>query len=580
VFAVGGNGQSGTLDNVNGSGANITLRASSNLAVTGSTDTVSMGAYSNLSISGFTDAITATTGDKITVQSGTGETITGSHVTVNGGNSAGFTIVGTADVVYAGLNDAINDGGSSTTFKINSNVGNLAISGFGADTSGIIDLLNGAGGYTSASQAFAALTSDGAGGSKLSLGADGSIDFAHVAPSSLHTAISKSGDRALFESGSASVNDATIRPAIVEGSERLDPGLAALSLVAGYYRIAADPAQMRHQLALTGRLAGAEDLLRAANLLHLKSRVIRGVDAMRLGALPYPAILELKDGGFAILAVSAEKGNVRLADPVLRTAKEVSLGEAEALSSGSVILVTRRLGGTGIDPNSFGFRWFWPSILRYRRPLAHVVVASLFVQLFALASPIFFQLVVDKVLVHKGMSTLVVLIVGMVVLGLFETILQFLRAYTLSHTTNRIDVELGRRLFHHLAGRLFRNAGSRPDRRTRAGVGDDPQFSDRARPHFAARSRLHPRLRRGHVHLFGEAYACAAPLGPCLCCDRRRSSPGPATANQREVQPRRALAAVPGRIDRRRADAEGGRGRADDAGAMGGAAGLLRPHLL
>jgi hypothetical protein len=152
-----------------------------------------MGAYSTLSVSGFTEAITATTGDKITIQSGTAETITGSGLTVNGGSSTGFTIVGTGDFVYTALNDAINDGGSSTNFKINSNVGNLAISGFGADPTGIIDLLSGAGGYTSASQAFASLTSDGAGGSKLSLGTDGSIDFAHVAPSSLHASNFKIG---------------------------------------------------------------------------------------------------------------------------------------------------------------------------------------------------------------------------------------------------------------------------------------------------------------------------------------------------------------------------------------------------
>jgi ATP-binding cassette, subfamily B, bacterial HlyB/CyaB len=234
-------------------------------------------------------------------------------------------------------------------------------------------------------------------------------------------------------------------------SQQLDAGLAAVSLIAGYYRIAADPVQLRHQLALTGRLAAAEDLVRAANLLALKSRILRAVTAKRLGAIPLPAILELKDdGGFALLAVASEKGKVRLVDPIARTTKEVSHEEAEAVSSGSVLLVTRRLGGAGVDPNTFGFRWFWPSILRYRRPLAHVLVASLFVQLFALATPIFFQLVVDKVLVHKGMSTLVVLIVGMVTLGLFESVLQFLRSYTLSHTTNRIDVELGRRLFHHL----------------------------------------------------------------------------------------------------------------------------------
>ena len=234
------------------------------------------------------------------------------------------------------------------------------------------------------------------------------------------------------------------------GTQSLDPGLAGLALIANYYRIAADPAQLRHQLALTGRLATAEDLVRAANLLRMKSRIIRRVDAKRIGAIPYPAIIELKDGGFAVLAISGDKGRVRLVDPLARSVREMTLKEAEDLSAGLAVLVGRRLGGAGIDPETFGFRWFWPSILRYRKPLAHVLVASLFVQLFGLVTPIFFQLVVDKVLVHKGMSTLVVLVVGMVTLGLFETVLQFLRAYTLSHTTNRIDVELGRRLFHHL----------------------------------------------------------------------------------------------------------------------------------
>ena len=236
----------------------------------------------------------------------------------------------------------------------------------------------------------------------------------------------------------------------VERAELVDSGLAALSLIAAYYRIAADPLQLRHELALTGRASGAQDLVRAANLLKLRSRIVRASDARRLQNVPCPAILELKDGAFAVLGVASGDGKVRLIDPLTRSVREVSVEEAFEASSGAVCLVTRRLGGAGIDPNTFGFRWFWPSILRYRRPLAHVLVASLFVQIFALATPIFFQLVVDKVLVHKGMSTLVVLVLGMVTLGLFETVLQFLRSYTLSHTTNRIDVELGRRLFHHL----------------------------------------------------------------------------------------------------------------------------------
>jgi ATP-binding cassette, subfamily B, bacterial HlyB/CyaB len=233
-------------------------------------------------------------------------------------------------------------------------------------------------------------------------------------------------------------------------AQSVDCGLAGLALIAGYYRIAADPAQLCHQLALTGRTADAEDLMRGANLLALKSRILEGVSAERLGAIPYPALMALNDGGFVVLGVGATKGRVRLIDPINRSARELSLEEAREVSDGRIVLVARRLGGAGVDPNSFGFRWFLPSILRYRKPLIQVAVASLFVQLFALITPIFFQLVVDKVLVHKGMSTLIVLIVGMVTLGLFETILQFLRTYTLSHTTNRIDVELGRRLFHHL----------------------------------------------------------------------------------------------------------------------------------
>ncbi len=226
--------------------------------------------------------------------------------------------------------------------------------------------------------------------------------------------------------------------------------MLGLALISGYYRIAADPAQLRHQLALSDRRADAEDVVRAAHLLGLKSRILRDAKPRRLTTIPLPALLGLKSGGYAILGAGAAKDRLRLINPVDCTARELDFEELVALASGEVVLVTRRLGGSGIDPKHFGFRWFLPSLKRYRKALGQVIVASFFVQFFALVTPIFFQLVVDKVLVHKGMSTLIVLVVGMVALGLFEAVLQFLRSYTLSHTTNRIDVELGRRLFHHL----------------------------------------------------------------------------------------------------------------------------------
>ena len=229
-----------------------------------------------------------------------------------------------------------------------------------------------------------------------------------------------------------------------------DQGLAALALVAAFYRVAADPDEVRHRLALGPSTADAEDLARGARLIGLKSRILRDVDARRLAGLPLPAILALGDGTFAVLALSADKGHARIVDPIARVSRESSFEEIAKQGTGEVLLLTRRLGGPGVDPATFGFRWFLPSLWRYRQPLGEVLVASLFLQIFAIATPIFFQLVVDKVLVHKGTSTLIVLVVGLVTLGLFETLLQFLRTYTLTHTSNRIDVELGRRLFNHL----------------------------------------------------------------------------------------------------------------------------------
>ena len=81
-----------------------------------------------------------------------------------------------------------------------------------------------------------------------------------------------------------------------------------------------------------------------------------------------------------------------------------------------------------------------------------VILASLFTQMIALASPLFFQVVVDKVLVHRSLSTLDVLAFGMLAITVFDVLLNGLRTYIFSHTTSRVDVELGARLFDHPVG--------------------------------------------------------------------------------------------------------------------------------
>src|ERR1700750_2724861 len=90
--------------------------------------------------------------------------------------------------------------------------------------------------------------------------------------------------------------------------QALDGALGGLALIAGYYRIAADPIQLRHQLALTGRLANADDIVRGANIPELKARILRLVSAKRLADIPYPAIMGLKDGGYCVLGGGAARG--------------------------------------------------------------------------------------------------------------------------------------------------------------------------------------------------------------------------------------------------------------------------------
>lgn len=230
---------------------------------------------------------------------------------------------------------------------------------------------------------------------------------------------------------------------------RKDAGLTALCLVAGFYRIAAQAEVLSKQLALL-QPATADDILRASRLVGLKARQVNRLSALRLSGLPTPAIACFKNGGFAILAGATSAGEYRVVDPNTMEARELGAAALLEMTDGRFVLLQRKLLGPGASAATFGFRWFLPSLWRYRRSLSNVLLASLFVQLFALITPMFFQVVVDKVLAHRSYSTLTVLVVGLVVVGLFDVILQYLRTYALSHTTSRIDVELGRRLFRHL----------------------------------------------------------------------------------------------------------------------------------
>jgi len=230
-----------------------------------------------------------------------------------------------------------------------------------------------------------------------------------------------------------------------DGARPIDPGLEALVTLLHLQGVAADVEQIRHRLG-TDKI-GASEMLRCARDLGLKARVYR-TDWLRLARTPLPAIATLRDGGFLVVAKAAED-KVLVQSPLAPRPVLMTRDELLAIWDGGLILMTRRAGLSDVT-RRFDITWFLGAIHKYRHLLSEVLVASFFLQLFGLVSPMFFQVVIDKVLVHRALSTLDVLVIGLLTISVFEAVLGILRTYLFAHTTNRIDVELGARLFHHL----------------------------------------------------------------------------------------------------------------------------------
>jgi ATP-binding cassette, subfamily B, bacterial HlyB/CyaB len=233
---------------------------------------------------------------------------------------------------------------------------------------------------------------------------------------------------------------------MIEQGATDDTGLAGLVTLLRFHGIGADPEQIRHRFA-TGAAIGIADMLRCARELGLRARCVSS-DWRRLARTPLPALAARRDGGFFILAKVAD-GRVLVQDPLARQPRVIERAELEAQWDGRLVLFARRAALADLS-RRFDVTWFLQAMVKYRRLLGEVLVASLFLQLFALVSPLFFQVVIDKVLVHNALTTLDVVVVGLVTVSIFEAVLGGLRSYVFAHTTNRIDVELGARLFRHL----------------------------------------------------------------------------------------------------------------------------------
>ncbi len=224
------------------------------------------------------------------------------------------------------------------------------------------------------------------------------------------------------------------------------PALNGLMTLVSFHQLAPNAYDIRHKYAAGADLSQSEWLL-AARHLGLKAKVVKQSVA-RLPFTTLPALMWQDDGNHAILA-KIEGGRYLIQYCTTGQMAFLDQNDFSRLYSGKLILVASRASVLG-SLARFDFTWFIPAIIKYRKILLEVLAVSVVLQLFALITPLFFQVVMDKVLVHQGFSTLDVIATALLVVSLFEVVLGGLRTYIFAHTTSRMDVELGARLFRHM----------------------------------------------------------------------------------------------------------------------------------
>mgnify|MGYP000883547379 FL=1 len=168
-------------------------------------------------------------------------------------------------------------------------------------------------------------------------------------------------------------------------------------------------------------------------------------------AQPAQAALILKTDGQKLLyfrAGSQTPETLEVADAAERFETELILVAREAAGEGE--RAAEEIAGFPAEKKPFGFRWFIPELLKHKAIWRDVLLASLSIQLVGLATPLFTQVIIDKVVVHQTNSTLIVIGVALVMFMLFTAVMSWLRQYLVLHTGNRIDAVLGAQVFRHL----------------------------------------------------------------------------------------------------------------------------------
>ncbi len=228
--------------------------------------------------------------------------------------------------------------------------------------------------------------------------------------------------------------------------------IQCLTAIAQHHGMQVNPERLIHEYALPAAEPTSVTLTRIASEIGFKakSETISWEQLLAQKGV-FPMMARLANGNSVIVVGVVEENKIALLDPLENLSAVMVMGRDQFCSrwAGEAIFLKRQHALS--DQNQpFGLRWFIPEILKQKKAFRDIAIAALALHILALASPIFFQLVIDKVLVHQSSSTLWVLAIGITIAMVFESLFGYVRQMLLLAATNKIDIRLTRRTFSHL----------------------------------------------------------------------------------------------------------------------------------
>ena len=222
----------------------------------------------------------------------------------------------------------------------------------------------------------------------------------------------------------------------------LNSAAACLTMVTQHLQTPMPLKQVQRQV----RGQTAQNLVAGAETIGLQLHHIQQVSWVGLDRLTFPALLHWQQEHWVVV-YEVNGDRMVIADPLNRhqRCESVPREMVEAVWDGQLWLV---------EPvpkaESFNLRWFIPAVWQYRKLLGEVLLASLVLQVLGLATPMLTQVIIDKVIVHESLSTLHVVAIALLGVGIFEALLGIIRLFLFTHTARRLDLNLSSQLFRHL----------------------------------------------------------------------------------------------------------------------------------